>query len=184
MLPPLLFKTKPKVERVLVSDPYFNEIAKFRYKTYCEELNFLDKNKYPDKEETDGYDDNSIHIVVRIGKRLGGYARVIFPREGTLPIFEHFDVLKEKDMEHACEISRFMISKVFRNNHETRRGVFGLLVEEILEAAKENHIKVTYAAVEEWLLKSLVKRKYNFQEIGDGKHHMGAVTYPTKLKIV
>ena len=36
-----LLKAKPKVERVLVSDDYFQEIAKFRYKTYCEELNSL-----------------------------------------------------------------------------------------------------------------------------------------------
>jgi len=106
---------------------------------------------------------------------------VIFPREGTLPIFEHFNIPSEPDIKHACEVSRFMISKLYREKEETRREIFRLLAEEILEVANENHIQVIYAVVEEWLLKSLIKRGYNFQATGDSKHHMGATTFPTRL---
>lgn len=177
----LFLKTRPRVERILVSDEIFHKIAAMRYRVYCEEMGFLEKDKYPKKLETDEYDGGSIHIAVLIGKRLAGYARVILPRDGTLPIFDHFEIPPEHHMETACEVSRFMISKLYRQRTETRREIFRLLTEELLKVVREHKLESIYAVVEDWLLKSLRKRGYMFEMIGEGKDHMGAITYPTKV---
>lgn len=179
----LFLKTAPRVERILVSDSIFHKVAEMRYRVYCEELGFLEKDKYPKKVETDEYDGGSIHVVVLIGRRLAGYARVILPKDDTLPIFEHFQIPAEPDIDHSCEVSRFMISKLYRKKTETRREIFRLLAEEILKVVEEQKVNNIYAVVEDWLLKSLHKRRYNFENIGEGKNYMGAVTYPTRLRL-
>ena len=176
-------KDKPKAERILVNDELFSQVAEMRYKIYCEELGFLERVKYPNKKETDEYDGTSIHVVVHVGKRLGGYARVVLPSDKGLPIFAHFEIPEEGDTDHSCEISRFMISQYYRKRVETRREIFRLIAEEILKIVKENDIRHVYAVIEDWLLKSLIKRGYNFEKIGEGHFHMGAVTFPVKLEI-
>ncbi len=178
----LFLKARPRVERILVSDDIFHKVAQMRYRVYCEEMGFLEKDKYPKKLETDEYDGSSIHIAVLIGRRLAGYARVILPRNGTLPIFEHFEIPPEEDIDASCEVSRFMISKLYRRKTETRREIFRLLAEEILKVVEEHQVKNIYAVVEEWLLKSLHKRGYMFEVVGEGKDYMGAITYPTRLE--
>jgi N-acyl-L-homoserine lactone synthetase len=180
----LFLKARPRVERVLVNDDLFSKIAAFRYKVYVEEKGFLQKDKYPKHQETDEYDGNSVHIVVTIGNRLAGYARVILPADNTLPIFQHFDIPNENDMDHSCEISRFMIAKAYRLKQETRREIFRLLAKEILLVVKENKINHIYAVVEEWLLKSLLKRGYQFKVIGaSASDYMNTVNLPVVLRV-
>lgn len=174
-------RAQPNVERILVSDAMFSKVAQMRYRVYCEEMGFLEKDKYPTHQETDEYDGQSIHVVVRVGNRLVGYARVIIPNGEGLPIFKHFSLPNEHQSDDSCEISRFMISQVHRHKTETRREIFRLLAEEILKIIEEQHVKVVYAVVEDWLYKSLQKRGYAFEMIGEGHRYMGAVTYPTKL---
>jgi len=180
----LFLKTRPRVERILVSDEIFHKVATMRYRVYCEEMGFLEKDKYPKKLETDEYDGESIHIAVLIGRRLAGYARVILPHDGTLPIFEHFEVPQEKNMETSCEVSRFMISKLYRQKTETRREIFRLLAEEILKVVKEQGVKNIYAVVEDWLLNSLRKRGYDFEVVGKASsEYMNTVNRPVLLRI-
>lgn len=178
-----MLRTRPKVERILVSDPMFAEVAKMRYRVYCEDMGFLEKEKYPNHQEMDEYDGQAIHVVVTIGKRLVGYARVILPNSHGLPIFKYFDIPKEKDLDNSCEISRFMISRLYRKKQETRRAIFKLLAEEIQRITKETEVKVIYAVIEEWLLKSLNKRGFDFKLVGEGRDYMGAITYPVKLDL-
>lgn len=154
-----------------------------RYRVYCEEMGFLQQDKYPKKEETDEYDGDSVHVAVLIGSRLAGYARVILPKNSTLPIFEHFEIPIEDDMDHSCEVSRFMISKLYRKKVETRREIFRLLAEEILKVVEEQNVKNVYAVVEDWLLSSLKKRGYNFETIGSASgEYMNTVNYPVVLR--
>lgn len=177
-------KNNPKVERILVSDHLFPKIAEMRYRVYCEELGFLEKEKYPSKKETDEYDGQSIHVVVRVGNRLAGYARVILPNGEGLPVFRHFKLPEEKDMEHSGEISRFMISKIYRHKQATRREIFRLLAGEILGIMKENGIKNVYAVVEDWLLNSLKKRGYKFVVVGEPLScYMNTKNYPIRVTI-
>lgn len=178
-----LLKTKPQVERILVNDALFSKVAEMRYKIYCEEMGFLEKKKYSDDKETDEYDGSSVHVVVKVGNRLGGYARVILPNGKGLPIFSHFDIPEEKDMAHSCEVSRLMISKYYRRKTETRREIFSLLVTEIQKIAGENDIHSVYAVVEDWLLESLNKRGYSFGVIGESTTIFNTVNYPVILKI-
>lgn len=177
-----LFRAKPAVVRIQVDNPYFSEIAKLRYQIYCEELNFLDSSKYPDKKETDEYDHRSVHIAVKVGKQLGGYTRVILAGDGKLPIFENFPIALENGGV-SCEISRFMIAPGFRRNPSIRREIFSLLAKETLRVVEENRVDRVYAVVEEWLYNSLRKRGFNFIKLADGMNHMGAFTYPTLLKV-
>ncbi|QQG49879.1 MAG: GNAT family N-acetyltransferase [Candidatus Berkelbacteria bacterium] len=180
----LLLRARPHVERILVNDDLFPKIAELRYRVYVEEKGFLESDKYQHRRESDEYDGQSIHVVVLIGRRLAGYARVILPAEKALPIFEHFELPEEKDMGHSCEVSRFMIAKAYRRKQETRREIFRLLAEEILKIVKENDVKNIYAVVEDWLLKSLKKRGYDFVEIGSpSNEYMNTMNYPVRLKL-
>ena len=36
-----------------------------RYQVYCDEMGFEDKDSFPDKMESDEWDDNSVHFIVR-----------------------------------------------------------------------------------------------------------------------
>lgn len=184
MMTALVFlKSQPRVERVLVSDEFFARVASLRYRVYVEEKGFLEKGKYRDERETDEYDGTSIHIVVLIGKRLAGYARVILPTDKSLPIFNHFE-LPEEDIDHACEVSRFMIASTYRRKQEARREIFRLLAQEIMLVVEENGIKNVYAVVEDWLLKSLLKRGYNFEVIGPpDSSYMNTTNFPVLLRV-
>jgi len=179
----LFLKANPKVRRVSSNNPIFREISKLRYKVYCEEKNFLSKLDYPSNEETDEYDKQSVHIVATARGKVAGYCRVILSTDHTLPLFKHFDIGAEINREHSCEVSRFMIAKEFRADKLVRREIFRLLSREVLEVIEEKGIKTVFAVLEDWLLKSLRKRGYEFAKIGEGRMYMGAITHPTKMSV-
>lgn len=182
-----LLTKKIHLQRFQYNDLIFDEIAKFRYKAYCEELKFLNKEDFPEKRESDKYDEQSIHIVVLSSKEILGYTRVILPTINPLPIFNEFQDVRIKEegkSDNCCEISRFIISSKYRHKQGTRREIFRLLAEEILKVVNERDIKCLFAIVEEWLYLSLKKRGYNFVRLNEeGKEYLGAITFPVKLDV-
>lgn len=180
----LLIKANPKIRQIDTSDKLFTDAKRLRYKIYCVEQGFLDKNEYPSHEESDEYDEHAIHVVVTVHNKIAGYCRIILPNSKGLPIFHHFELGQDENPSHSCEVSRFMIAKEFRSDKLVRREVFRLLAQEVLRVVDKQKVVSVFAVVEDWLLKSLKNRGYDFEPIGDGKFFMGAVTYPTKLQVV
>lgn len=176
------FLGKPKVKRITASDESFDEISSARYKVYCEDLGFLQCADYPDKKETDRFDQHAVHIKVVLGKKLAGYCRLIISTgAGNLPISTDYGLNKDCVREPACEVSRFFITKRYRHQAKVRRAIFKLLAEEALDVVKEKSINNVYAIMEDWLLKSLRNRGYTLHVLDKGREFMGAVTFPVKI---
>jgi len=104
------------------------ECFKLRYQVYCLETGFEDKNQFVDHLESDIFDDRSISSLL-IHKRTGitaGTVRLILPPNERLPdplpvfnISHDLSGLSEQVLPRGrtAEISRFSISKKFRQRH-------------------------------------------------------------------
>lgn len=55
------------------SDELRREVFRIRYDVYCDELRYEDPSRFPDKEETDGYDSHSLHCLL-LHEPSGTYA--------------------------------------------------------------------------------------------------------------
>ena len=102
---------------VLVADtPVARRIHhRVRYQVYCLENGFEDPAAYPDEEERDGWDQHSVHFIVRdrLSGEWIGAMRLIKPVEGRLPI-QHVTELEEPapwpgPHDFAWELSRTCI---------------------------------------------------------------------------
>ena len=104
------------------------ECFKLRYQVYCLETGFEDKNQFANQLEKDIYDDRSISSLL-IHKNTGimaGTVRLILPPNDKLakplPAFDVSNDLSELSEKilprgRTAEISRFSISKQFRQRH-------------------------------------------------------------------
>lgn len=120
-----LFNEHFLVEQV-DTDERRREIFALRYSVYCIENSWLDKKNYPDELEKDEFDTRSIFAAL-IHRRSGefvGCVRLIRsdPASGidSLPIAglaeaDARPLLRQLPARRTAEISRFAVSKSFRN---------------------------------------------------------------------
>jgi N-acyl amino acid synthase of PEP-CTERM/exosortase system len=99
------------------------EIYKLRYEVYCLERHYLEASDFQDDQETDEYDDCSIHFAAyTLNKDIVGTVRLVQPHDGQLYPFEtHCSAFPEfsyPPREAAAEISRLVVKKT----HRRRRG--------------------------------------------------------------
>jgi N-acyl amino acid synthase of PEP-CTERM/exosortase system len=93
-----------------------------RYKVYCEEMGFENKDNFHQKQEIDNYDQHSVHFIVRTKtkKKWVGALRIIYKNDNSLPI-ENFCILKEpivkNNSKQSAEISRLCILKEARTRY-------------------------------------------------------------------
>ena len=92
------------------------EAYRLRYLAYCEENAFEDPAQHPDKIETDNYEDNSQHMLLK-AKKSGVFIGTIRavrpdPDTGRLPLHEtgQNDILNPID-NNTVEISRNCLSR-------------------------------------------------------------------------
>lgn len=108
-----------------VSDELKNEVYKLRYQVYCLETGFAKIDAHPNGIESDEFDNNSIHYLIR-HRKSNSYAattRLILPnisnKDNLFPIEEHTefyndDILKNIPRDNLAEVSRFCVSKEFK----------------------------------------------------------------------
>lgn len=97
----------------------FQEIAKFRYDVYCAERGYLNESDYEDGQETDHYDERSVHIVAKTLDGVGiGTARLVlgsktvkFPFEQHCLVDPHFELPPH---QQSAEVSRLIVKKNLR----------------------------------------------------------------------
>lgn len=104
---------------------------RLRYQVYCREKKFLPAEEYLSGVETDEFDDEATHLLVRGAEGdLIGYMRIIDGAgELGFPMFSHGMTVHEDfpsppDRE-AVELSRMIVRSDFR--HETRRADEGFV---------------------------------------------------------
>jgi len=92
-----------------------------RYKVYCEEMGFEDKELFPNQMECDEYDNNSVHFLVRhkwTGHWIGAMRLILSDNGSPFPMEQWCEL--EEDLTpsryaHSIELSRLCVLK------ETRR---------------------------------------------------------------
>lgn len=105
------------VEVKLVKDKAtLHKIYELRYKVFCEQIGFIDKTLFIDKEEKDSFDENSEMLAAFRNGRIIGCIRVVFDKGIGLPTerYSNFKAYKKNDAKYV-EFSRFIISKDDRN---------------------------------------------------------------------
>lgn len=116
---------------IIAKDPsMLDRLYRLRYQIICEEFGHISPETYPDKKESDVYDQQAIHCAVIHKKtgRLAGSVRCVIPRtvpyaDLSLP-FEHIckDNLLGKfhmqlpQRETMIEVSRVNVAEYFRRN--------------------------------------------------------------------
>lgn len=96
------------IEILDATDSRLIECYKMRYQVYCSEKKWLSAENYSNQEETDEYDQQSIHIAMFSDNKLEAYCRLILPHPKDLPIKEHINVDFHRDK--CIEISRFIVA--------------------------------------------------------------------------
>ena len=151
--------------RSIDDDPRLLEASyRLRYQVYCVERQYLDAAAYPSQQETDQFDDHSVHVgaVDALGE-LAGTARVIKANPHGFPMFRHCAFFPEVQTLDApqvvpVEVSRVAISRDRPRNGGSRRRSepFLTLVKAIMQGAKRagatHLIGATDAAFHRWLV--------------------------------
>lgn len=90
-----------------------------RYKTYCEEMGFENKDNFPRAQEFDDHDQHSVHFIVRdkSTEQWVGAIRLIFQNDQALPIVQYCNLQEQIDKNNikpAVELSRLCVLKDVR----------------------------------------------------------------------
>ena len=97
----------------------FQEIAKFRYDVYCSERGYLNESDYEDGQETDHYDDRSVHIaaITFDGVGIGAVRLVLGSKTVEFPFEQHCSIDPDFELpprQQSAEISRLIVKKNVR----------------------------------------------------------------------
>lgn len=178
-------------------------VQELRYEVYCQECNFLDSEDYPEKRESDEYDDNARHFVaLNRHSAVAGYVRLVLPDAiGTFPFQNHCVALLDGAVlppaASSAEISRLMVRKDYRRRHGERPPSGAAMAPEDNSEPHEmrtsspqillcmyqamyihslkHGIRYWYAAMERSLARILKRMDFGFQQIGPATNYYGPV---------
>lgn len=120
-------------EVFLADTPESKEIHyAIRYQVYCEEMEFANKDDFPQKLERDVYDNFSSHFIIRhihTGQWIGAM-RLIF-RKGELlfPMEKHCTFSEYTDLNlfnQSVELSRLCVIKEIRRGYTETAALYGM----------------------------------------------------------
>lgn len=110
------------------STAIMEELFRLRFKVYCEEWGFENPEDFPDKKESNAFDEIAEHFAIRSlpDDAIVGTARVICPSDLSYPVIEHctIDWCTHDRLLNSCgetrigEVSRLAISKELRKRIE------------------------------------------------------------------
>ncbi len=103
-----------------------------RYSVFGEELSYIDKTKYPDGREKDGFDDLSIttNFVAQKNSEAVGTVRLIrnLNQKYNIENYVNIDDLKRDNNINLAEASRFCVRKDERFNVNHSHGMCKLVI--------------------------------------------------------
>ncbi|MEQ9462711.1 MAG: GNAT family N-acyltransferase [Haliea sp.] len=157
-------------------------IHRLRYRVYCEERAFFSPSDFPDRLESDEFDDYSVHFAAfdQDGE-VAAAVRLVCPVPGRgLPFQQHcslFDGMTLPDQAQAGEVSRLVLNRGYRT--PPGGGGTGTVVMEVYRAmyqySREQGIRYWYAAMERPLLRMLARIGVVFEPIGPEVDYCGPV---------
>ena len=115
-----------------------NQVERLRYRVYCEEFGYEAADAFPNHQETDRFDDHSLHCIIShkgSGEAAACVRLICATEDRSLPIETycigsiHTDYLEPLTLERdrVCEISRLAVDPAFRRRPgetHTRLGEF------------------------------------------------------------
>ena len=200
-----------------ISDELKIEVYKLRYQVYCIENNFESPNQFPDQLESDDFDQQSVHYLIR-HRKSGNFAattRLILPNTNNPEILfplelyckiDNFAVMQPIARENLAEVSRFCVSKAFKNRRneghtlaaigsgsdqqvdfaQNERRTFPhlslALIACVIRGSYENDIRYLYGSLEPSWLRFLSVMGINFTKIGPLVNYHGE-RWPAVIKI-
>ncbi len=169
------------------TDPdIMQKIYRFRYEIVCEELGFFDAHLYPEKLETDLYDNYASHFVVFNEEceiaatiRLIHHSPIGYPTPQHLRIYPHVQYfLQNYKKEKLSEISRVFLAKKHRNMADTKAIIRGFFSDMVYSKMCELDIEYAYAAMEKRFVRLLKMFHIHFDIIGDEQKGYGSPRHP------
>jgi len=184
---------------IFADSPALLEVAHaLRFQIYCRERNFENGDEYPDGQEMDAYDANSIQGVLfhRSTCAAIGIVRIILPKRVAGDSFPIEKILRAQSLDlsnyvkvtQSAEVSRFAISKEFRrrvsgqldtsvhtsrcNGRETDLAFLSLLQFALHQSLKRKLLFWT-AVMEPKLLRLLASYGISYRNIGTTVEHHG-----------
>ncbi len=180
------------------------KLYQLRYDVYCTQKGFLDPAKYPDKLETDIFDQHSLHFGAfdTLGNALGTL-RLIRNSDKGFPMLDHCEInVPDEILQKSGEISRLAVSKMIRKRRGD--GEYGMVVEggpidekpkvslqhnrrrhrpaivvglykNLYQESRKNGITHWLAVMEPGLVKLLKRFHFNFEAIGPEVDYYGPV---------
>jgi N-acyl amino acid synthase of PEP-CTERM/exosortase system len=125
-----------------ISKKLLNEVYKLRYQVYCIETGFENPELYLDGLESDEFDRQSFHYLIRHRKTYAYAAttRLIIPKADDIlnqfPIEKHCvinraDLIKDIPRNTLAEASRFCVSKLFKRRKNELGTLTGIDTESV-----------------------------------------------------
>lgn len=108
-------------------------IYRLRYDIYCHEMGSLYAEDYPNKKETDWYDQYSTYIVAKVGSDVIGALRLIKNTPRGHLMEQEFPLPDWIDSDKAVEHSRGVMRKDYRG-----KGIFRLILDKAYEWQRQN----------------------------------------------
>jgi len=164
------------IEILETTDKRISECYELRYRIYCTDKKWLSAENYPNQQETDEYDEQSVHIAMFSDNRLEAYCRLILPQPKDLPIKEHIDV--DFDRDECIEISRFIVAdqKLGLNAHIE-------MFTFISHYLAEHGYVYALASVEKPLLRIIRMYGMNVQALSKPTYYFGGLLTPIYIHV-
>jgi len=180
------------------------KLYKLRYDVYCLQKGFLNPDNYPDKCESDIFDQHSLHFGAfdELGNALGTLRLIRNSHQG-FPMLDHCQIdVPEDILDRAGEISRLAVSKIIRkrvgdgeygmaidgraidekpkirplnNRRQHRPDIVVGLYKSLYQESRKSGITHWLAVMEPGLLKLLKRFYFNFEAIGPEVDYYGPV---------
>lgn len=166
---------------IATDEEEIRQIYKLRYQVYCEEYGYIDKNKFPNKEEKDEYDKYSAYLVIRDKHdEVAATVRIIKNSQEGFPIQKNFRFNLDTSVinqENLVEISRLIVSKKYRRKH-----LLIFLLKGLSVYAINKNVTHAYCVIDERLYPLLRKLSVPVRIIGEKQLYQG-VTFPCIIVI-
>ncbi len=148
------------------------ELYQLRYRVYCQEFRYLNAADYPEFQEKDKYDKQSVHFVLRDSYgEIAATLRLISNSPLGFPLENNFRTdleIPNKNRDKFVEVSRFIVAKKYR-----KKLIILALLRGIYSYLRENSISHVYAVLDDTLIKTLIKMGFPFRKIGPTSAYQG-----------
>ncbi len=151
----ILFKRSHLKFKIAKEKEDLELVCHLRWRTYGQELKYINPNDYPDQKYSDKYDKYSVNFLALTRNKAVGTLRLIFHSPLGFYIERDFPIVQPPiKPEEIAELSQFTILKEYRGGK--RLISFGLL-KKAFEFSKQKGITHWYALMGEKLKNSFEK---------------------------